>query len=223
MRTLRVNTAGNGHGAVRSLAGGIDSGVDSAGQSHDYPRTTQVDLLATPAPDSFFAGWSGDGSNITLPGHDSLARHTNMWEDRTITATFNLGAWVKADLVVQQLKFVAGSCRIEFVVKNIGALRAGASKVHLKLQQVRDGGRRPIALAGGIEELDLDVPALLPGQWKSFSHGYAVVPPPPAAPTDPTRLISVLVVADAGGSVAETSESNNRATISGSLVGGCYQ
>lgn len=225
MRTLSLSKSGNGHGIVRTLGGGIDCGVSCMQQSFDYDRLAQVDLVVTPAPDSFFAGWSGDGVNVSLPGQASVVRHVGMWDNRSVTATFTLGPWLKADLVVQRLAFVAGSPRIEFRVKNIGAAPSMKGIVRVHLQQVRvvtliNGRVQIFPLVGGNFAQDLDARALLPGTFQNFSLSYSVVPP--LANSDASRLMSVLVTADVGNLTEESTETNNTASIHGSLQGGVY-
>lgn len=80
LRTLTVTLAGGGSGSVASTPAGIACPGDC---SEDYEQTVQVDLVATPAPGSYFVGWSGD---CTGTGACSLA----MSVDRGVTATFAL-------------------------------------------------------------------------------------------------------------------------------------
>jgi hypothetical protein len=80
LRTLDVAVAGLGGGSVASSPAGISCPGDC---TEEYANGTAVALQATPAPGSYFAGWSGDctgnaGCNLTLS--------TN----RAVTATFGL-------------------------------------------------------------------------------------------------------------------------------------
>jgi hypothetical protein len=78
LRTLNVTLAGAGSGSVASDPAGIACGSDC---SEAYVQGIVVTLTATPAPGSFFVGWSGDctGSATCQPVLDV---------DRAVTATF---------------------------------------------------------------------------------------------------------------------------------------
>ncbi len=80
LRTLTVTPAGGGSGSVASTPPGIACPGDC---SEEYEQTVQVDLVATPAPGSYFVGWSGDCSGA---GACSLP----MSVDRAVTANFAL-------------------------------------------------------------------------------------------------------------------------------------
>ena len=69
--TLTVNTAGNGSGAV-----------EISPEKAEYDYGDIVDLTPVPAPDSVFAGWSGDASGAANP------LRLTMTGDKNITATF---------------------------------------------------------------------------------------------------------------------------------------
>ncbi len=76
--TASVNLAGSGTGSVTSSPGGIDCGTTC---SAPYTSRQGVTLLANPATDSTFAGWSGDCSGT---GNCQLTMIANM----SVTATF---------------------------------------------------------------------------------------------------------------------------------------
>ena len=69
--TLTVNTAGNGSGTVQISP-----------EKTEYNYGEEVVLTPLPAPDSVFAGWSGDASGVAKP------LKVTMTSDKTITATF---------------------------------------------------------------------------------------------------------------------------------------
>jgi plastocyanin len=75
---LTVAKAGSGTGTVTSTPAGINCGTDC---TQDYPGGSSVTLVATPAADSFFAGWSGACAGT---GPCSV----NMDAAKTVTATF---------------------------------------------------------------------------------------------------------------------------------------
>jgi len=78
--TLTVTTNGTGSGTVTSSPVGIDCGSDCG---ETFADGTPVTLTANPAAGSTFAGWSGACSA------DPCSVIMN--EDRSVTATFNLG------------------------------------------------------------------------------------------------------------------------------------
>ena len=78
-RTLTVTKAGTGSGTVTSSPVGIDCGADC---TQDYDDGVQVNLVATPASGSTFAGFSGPGCSGT-----GVCTVT-MDQARTVTATF---------------------------------------------------------------------------------------------------------------------------------------
>jgi sugar lactone lactonase YvrE len=57
-REINVQRSGTGSGGVESAPGGIECGAKCTGF---YPEGEQVSLVATPADDSHFVGWSGGG------------------------------------------------------------------------------------------------------------------------------------------------------------------
>ncbi|HOU40705.1 MAG TPA: hypothetical protein PK829_05515 [Promineifilum sp.] len=69
--TLTVNTAGDGSGTVQISP-----------EKAEYTYGELVELTPVPAPDSVFAGWSGDASGAARP------LRVTMTGDKTITATF---------------------------------------------------------------------------------------------------------------------------------------
>jgi phospholipase C len=71
---LSVQTAGGGGGTISSTPAGIDCGKACTA---NFTSGTQVTLTASPAANSFFAGWSGDCSGtgmckVTLTGNTSV-------------------------------------------------------------------------------------------------------------------------------------------------------
>ena len=78
--TLTVGQAGTGSGTVISQPTGISCGSSC---SSAFDTDTQVNLTATPASGSTFAGWSGGGCTGTATCTVTLS------SDTTITATFN--------------------------------------------------------------------------------------------------------------------------------------
>lgn len=78
-RTLNVSKEGTGSGNVTSSPAGIACGADCASE---YSYNTDVSLSASPASDSTFEGWSGDGDC----SDGSLSMTTNY----SCTATFDL-------------------------------------------------------------------------------------------------------------------------------------
>ncbi len=76
--TLTVSKAGAGSGTVTSSPVGINCGADC---TEIYPSGTVVDLIATPAAGSTFAGWSGDA--------DCSDGSVTMDTNKDCTATFN--------------------------------------------------------------------------------------------------------------------------------------
>ncbi len=77
--TLTVSKAGTGTGTVTSNPAGINCGGDC---SENYDADTVVTLTATAAPDSFFAGFSGDA--------DCADGAVTMNADKSCTATFSM-------------------------------------------------------------------------------------------------------------------------------------
>lgn len=80
LRTLDVVVAGPGSGSVASTPAGISCPGDC---TEEYADGTPVALSATPAPGSYFVGWSGDctGSGACNPA---------LSMNRAVTATFGL-------------------------------------------------------------------------------------------------------------------------------------
>ena len=78
--TLTVATEGTGAGAITSTPAGIDCGTDC---TETYPAETVVELTATAAQGSAFAGWSGacNGTGACI---------VDLSADRDVTATFDL-------------------------------------------------------------------------------------------------------------------------------------
>ena len=76
---LTVATAGRGRGTVSSAPAGINCGADC---SEPYASGTVVTLMATPASNSTFAGWSGACSGTG-------ACSVTMSAARSVTATFD--------------------------------------------------------------------------------------------------------------------------------------
>jgi hypothetical protein len=63
--TLSVSKGGDGAGGVAAGWLGVKNGAEAGGTNLDwteaFPRNSAVTLLASPAPDSLFSGWSGGG------------------------------------------------------------------------------------------------------------------------------------------------------------------
>jgi protein MpaA len=105
--TLSVALAGSGSGTVTSSPAGIDCGSIC---SADFPSGTGVTLMATAAPGSSFAGWSGAGCS----GIGSC--EVTMSAAQFVTATFDEVCVVPA-VVGEKLKAAeraveAGNCRV---------------------------------------------------------------------------------------------------------------
>jgi hypothetical protein len=84
-RALSVSTAGSGGGFVSSAPAGIDcGGPGHADCAEDYAHGTKVTLIAHPASDSDFGGFSGAGCS----GTDTTCEVT-MDQARSVTAAFN--------------------------------------------------------------------------------------------------------------------------------------
>ena len=79
MGTLTVLKQGDGSGIVTSSPGGIDCGGDC---SHDFPDSTEVELLATPDEGSTFDSWQGCDAT------DDDACTVTMDADKVVTAIF---------------------------------------------------------------------------------------------------------------------------------------
>jgi Divergent InlB B-repeat domain/PASTA domain len=84
-RPLTVIKAGTGQGTVASDPAGIDCGPTCAANFWD---TTQVNLKATPAAGSIFAGWSGGGCSGTS------GCIVTMGDSNAVAATFTVGCVV---------------------------------------------------------------------------------------------------------------------------------
>jgi hypothetical protein len=102
---LGVAKAGTGAGTVTSTDGLVGCGPD-CGQSYGVP--TQVTLVATPGPNSSFAGWNVLGSATILGGCDGTGPCTlvvnwdNLFNGNTlVTATFNAVGTVAAASVTR--------------------------------------------------------------------------------------------------------------------------
>jgi len=80
LRTLDVAVAGPGGGSVASTPGGITCPGDC---TEEYANGTPVALAATPAPGSYFVGWSGDCAG-------SAGCNLSLTTNRAVTATFGL-------------------------------------------------------------------------------------------------------------------------------------
>lgn len=78
---LSVTLAGNGAGNVKSVPTGIDCGTTCSAQ---VPQGGSVQLTATPATGSLFAGWSGGGCSGTGTCTTTTSAAT------AVTATFTL-------------------------------------------------------------------------------------------------------------------------------------
>ncbi|RMF83810.1 MAG: hypothetical protein D6736_20665 [Nitrospinota bacterium] len=100
--TLTVTKNGTGTGTVTSNPAGIDCGQDC---TQDYLEGTLVTLTATPDPDSSFAGWSGDCTDI---GNNQA--QVTMDADKTCTATFTLVSGL--ELSLNQSSFQTGDTLI---------------------------------------------------------------------------------------------------------------
>jgi hypothetical protein len=77
--TLSVSTSGNGSGTVTSSPAGINCGSTCW---HTFDNGTSVTLTATPAPNSFFTGWSDCSGTGTCT--------VSMTQARSVTAAFSL-------------------------------------------------------------------------------------------------------------------------------------
>ncbi len=97
LRTLDVTLAGSGSGSVASVPAGIACPADC---TEDYTDGTPVALTPTPAPGSFFAGWSGACAGT---GVCNLTMSAN----RAATATF--GPLRTLDVTVTGLDGGSGS------------------------------------------------------------------------------------------------------------------
>jgi hypothetical protein len=80
LASLSVAVAGTGTGIVHSSPTGIECGQDC---SETYPLNATVTLQADPAPDSYFAGWSGACSGT---GECTLSMNAA----KSVMATFHL-------------------------------------------------------------------------------------------------------------------------------------
>ena len=91
--TIMVQRAGTGTGTVTTLAPatGITCGTDC---TESYASGTMVTLLAQPAADNVFGGWTGDCTGTTGPCT------VTMTAARTVRATFNLAPTVILTLQV---------------------------------------------------------------------------------------------------------------------------
>lgn len=227
MTTLTVTKSGSGTGRVRSLLGGIDCGNACNSQSANYGRTAQVILVATPSAGSHFTGWSGDGSNVNVPGQDSVCRLVGMSRDRTVGLGFNSGTWALPDLVVQSLRFVPDRLRVEFKVRNIGGLPSNAGRVHVRIEQMRivSIGNRPRALRLESFTQEQEVATLLPGKaTRLMAQSFTLAPQLDNWPLadDSSLQARVFVTADSGNTSTESSETNNVAFLLGVRRNGVY-
>jgi len=84
-QTLTVTGAGTGQGVVTSSPKGIDCGAGGACSSA-FKKGSKVNLMAKPSVGSVFDGWSGGGCSGTKKCQPVMD------EDKTVTATFVLGA-----------------------------------------------------------------------------------------------------------------------------------
>ena len=97
--TLTVSGTGSGSGQVRSTPAGIRCGTDC---TESYTNGTVVNLTATPAAGSTFAGWSGA---CTGTGACSVTMNTA----KNVTATFNTGGVGPFTLTVSKTGSGAGT------------------------------------------------------------------------------------------------------------------
>ncbi|WP_040335817.1 beta strand repeat-containing protein [Candidatus Magnetobacterium casense] len=81
--TLSITKAGTGTGTITDDQGKLSWNANTG--TATYPLGTSVTLTATPDSNSYFAGWSGDGS---CSGTDSTCTVT-MSVAKVVTATFN--------------------------------------------------------------------------------------------------------------------------------------
>ncbi|MBK9031448.1 MAG: hypothetical protein IPL61_08945 [Myxococcales bacterium] len=91
--TLTVTRAGTGTGTVNNLSGstGINCGADC---TENYNAGMMVGLLATPAADNVFSGWSGDCTGAFGPCQLTMS------QARSARATFDLAPTVTLTLSV---------------------------------------------------------------------------------------------------------------------------
>ena len=184
--TLTVSRAGTGVGSITSNPPGIDCGSSCAAP---FTETTVVTLTATPAADSYFAGWSGDA--------ECSGGAVTMNADKGCTATFH-----RTDLVVSALSApdVAGAglpVTVTATTMNQGPGPASASTTRFYLSTDGSVGGGAVLLGGHA------VPALAASTGDTGSITLTI-PDGTAAGT-----YFLVASADAEGLIPETNETNN--------------
>ena len=89
LRTLTVSVVGTGNGTVTTNPTGID--CPSTDCTETYAQGTVVTLLAMPAAESTFAGWTGDADcgdgNVTMNGTRSCSATFDLIPPNTLAVT----------------------------------------------------------------------------------------------------------------------------------------
>ncbi len=118
-RNLHVDLAGSGGGTVNSSPAGINCGTTSGVDCDEaYVLNTVVDLSETPDGDSVFTSWGGCDS--IQPGN---VCRVQMSANKTVTATFDVGADLAVDVVTTSAPADdGGTATVEIRVTNPGPL-----------------------------------------------------------------------------------------------------
>ena len=187
-RTLTVTKTGAGTGVVTSLPAGISCGTTCFAAFADGDVVT---LLAAPAANSVFTGWSGDADCA-----DTITMNAN----KGCTANFDL----RSDLLISSLTaptaaLAGATISMSETTKNQGGGLAAVSTTRYYLSTNTTFEAGDTVLGSRM------VPALAAGASSPTPPGFQLSIPLGTA----TGNYYIIARADADGQVAESNESNN--------------